>query len=132
MNRIYEVDEGRPFWKLRPLNLVITSYGRARRDRAARARGDGTVRPENSATRRTRRPTVTLWNIVKWPILLLVVVFVVAVLYYATPNVQQPKFRWVSVGAGFAIVVWIPASLASVSTWPTSARTTRRTGGSAE
>ena len=55
---------------------------------------------------------VTLWNIVKWPILLIVVTFLVAVLYYATPNVQQPKFRWVSVGAGFAIVVWVLASLA--------------------
>jgi len=39
-------------------------------------------------------------------------VFVVAVLYYATPNVQQPKFRWISVGAVFAIVVWILASAA--------------------
>ena len=52
-----------------------------------------------------------MWNIVKWPIMLLVV-FLVAVLYYATPNVKQPKFRWVSVGAGLAIVVWIVASAA--------------------
>ena len=44
--------------------------------------------------------------------MLLVVVFLVAVLYYATPNVQQPKFRWISVGAGLAIVVWIVASAA--------------------
>ena len=56
--------------------------------------------------------TVTVWNIVKWPIMLLVVVFLVAVLYYATPNVKQPKFRWISVGAGLAIVVWILASAA--------------------
>ena len=54
---------------------------------------------------------VTIWNIVKWPIMLLVVVFLVAVLYYATPNVKQPKFRWISVGAGLAIVVWILASV---------------------
>ena len=56
--------------------------------------------------------TVTVWNIMKWPLMLLVVVFLVAVLYYATPNVQQPRFRWISVGAGLAIVVWILASLA--------------------
>ena len=53
-----------------------------------------------------------MWNILKWPVMLLVVVFLVAVLYDATPNVQQPKFRWISVGAGLAIVVWILASLA--------------------
>ena len=53
-----------------------------------------------------------MWNVVKWPIMLLVVVFLVAVLYYATPNVKQPKFRWISVGAGLAIVVWIVASAA--------------------
>ena len=112
MNRIYEVDEGRPFWKLRPLNLVITIVtvvlaaivllGLVVTGPFARELGD---------TLGLGDSTVTLWNIVKWPILLLVVVFVVAVLYYATPNVQQPKFRWVSVGAGFAIVVWILASL---------------------
>ena len=44
--------------------------------------------------------------------MLLVVVFLVAVLYYATPNVKQPRFRWISVGAGLAIVVWILASVA--------------------
>jgi membrane protein len=36
----------------------------------------------------------------------------VALLYYATPNVKQPKFRWISVGALVAIVVWVLASLA--------------------
>ena len=53
---------------------------------------------------------VLVWNIAKWPVLLLVVVLVVALLYYATPNVQQPKFRWISVGAVLAIVAWIAAS----------------------
>jgi membrane protein len=54
---------------------------------------------------------VTVWNIVKWPILLGVVIVLVAILYWATPNVRQPKFRWISVGAALAIVVWIVASL---------------------
>src|SRR6187402_1492692 len=112
MNRIYEVDEGRPFWKLRPLNLVITVVtvvlaavvllGLVLTGPFARELGD---------TLGIGETTVTLWNIVKWPILLIVVTFLVAILYYATPNVRQPKFRWVSVGAGFAIVVWILASL---------------------
>jgi membrane protein len=49
---------------------------------------------------------------VKWPVILLVVGLVVAILYYATPNVQQPKFRWVSLGAATAIGAWILASVA--------------------
>ena len=51
-----------------------------------------------------------VWNIAKWPVMLVVVVLIVALLYYATPNVKQPKFRWLSVGAVLAIVVWIVAS----------------------
>jgi len=55
---------------------------------------------------------VTVWEIAKWPVLLVVVIAMVAVLYYATPNVKQPKFRWLSIGASLAIIVWILASAA--------------------
>jgi membrane protein len=55
---------------------------------------------------------VTVWNIVKWPVIVLFVVLIVAMLYYATPNVRQPRFRWLSVGAFVAIVIWILASVA--------------------
>jgi membrane protein len=53
---------------------------------------------------------VTVWSIAKWPVMLVVVIFIVALLYYATPNVKQPKFRWLSIGAGVAILVWVVAS----------------------
>ncbi len=53
---------------------------------------------------------VTIWDIVKWPVLLAVVVLIVALLYYATPNVKHQKFRWMSVGAIVAIGVWVIAS----------------------
>ena len=53
---------------------------------------------------------VQVWNIAKWPVMLLAVIVIVAILYYATPNVQQPKFRWISVGAVVAIVIWMVAS----------------------
>ena len=113
MNRIYEVDEGRPFWKLRPLNIAITVVTVL--SAALVLLGlvvSGPFADELGDTIGLGDTTVTLWNIAKWPIMLLVVVFLVAVLFYATPNVQQPKFRWISVGAGLAIVVWILASLA--------------------
>lgn len=113
MNRVYEIDEGRPFWKLRPLLLLVTlvtvvlaavvALGLVITGPAAQAVGDAFGL---GAT------VVTVWNIAKWPVLLLVVVFIVALLYYATPNVKQPKFRWISVGAAVAIVVWILASAA--------------------
>ncbi|MDP0880841.1 YihY/virulence factor BrkB family protein, partial [Klebsiella variicola] len=52
-----------------------------------------------------------VWNIARWPVVLVFVVLAVAILYYATPNIQQPKFRWISGGAALAIVVWILASV---------------------
>ncbi|MET0965798.1 MAG: YihY/virulence factor BrkB family protein [Nakamurella sp.] len=111
MNRVYEIKEGRPFWKLRPLMIVITlatvilaglvAIGLVVSGPLARAIGDAIGLGETA---------VTVWNIVKWPVLLLLAALVVAILYYATPNVKQPKFRWISVGAGIAIVTWVVAS----------------------
>jgi membrane protein len=54
--------------------------------------------------------TVTAWSIAKWPVIVLFVVLIVAMLYYTTPNVKQPRFRWISIGAFVAILVWILAS----------------------
>ena len=53
----------------------------------------------------------TIWSIARWPVVLIFVTLAVATLYYAAPNVKQPKFRWISVGAGVAILVWILASV---------------------
>jgi membrane protein len=54
---------------------------------------------------------VVLWSYAKWPVLALVVMFVVALLYYSTPNVKFTKFRVISVGAFVAILVWLVASI---------------------
>ncbi len=112
MNRIYEIDEGRPIWKLRPTMLLVTlitvvltalvAVGLVLTGPAAQAVGNAVG----------FGPTVvTVWNIAKWPVLLAVVVLIVALLYYATPNVKQPKFRWISIGAIVAILTWILASV---------------------
>ena len=113
MNRVYQIDEGRPIWKLRPLVILITVglvvmaalvlLGLVISGPVARAIGDVVGLGETS---------VSVWNIVKWPVMLGIVIVMVAVLYYATPNVRQPKFRWVSVGAAVAILVWVLASIA--------------------
>ena len=52
-----------------------------------------------------------MWSIVKWPVIPVLVIVMVALLYWATPNVQQPRFRWLSVGAVIAITVAIVASI---------------------
>ena len=111
MNRVYEIREGRPFWKLRPLMIVITlaavilaglvAVGLVISGPVARAIGDAIGLGETA---------VTVWNVVKWPVLLGLAALVVAILYYATPNVRQPKFRWISVGAAVAIITWVLAS----------------------
>jgi membrane protein len=111
MNRIYEIDEGRPIWKLRPTMLVVTlitvvltalvALGLVLTGPAAKAVGSAVGLGATA---------VTVWNIAKWPVLLAVVVLIVALLYYATPNVKQPKFRWISIGAIVAILIWILAS----------------------
>jgi membrane protein len=55
--------------------------------------------------------TVTVWSVAKYPLILLVVMAMVAVLYHVTPNVRQPRFRWLSPGAVLAIVAWVVASV---------------------
>ncbi len=112
MNRVYQVDEGRPIWKLRPVVLLITIglvvmaalvlVGLVVSGGVATAVGD-VIGLGDLAT--------TIWSIAKWPVMLGIVIVMVAVLYYATPNVRQPKFRFVSVGAAVAIFVWVLASV---------------------
>lgn len=112
MNRMYEIGEGRPVWKYRPIMFLVTAVvlvlaalvlvGLVVTGPAAQAVGD--VLGVGSTA-------VTVWSIAKWPVILAVVVLIVALLYWATPNIRQPRFRWISVGAAFAIAVWIVASL---------------------
>jgi membrane protein len=112
MNRVYQVDEGRPFWKLRPQMLLVTVVtltlaalilvGLVLSGGVARTIGEVIGLGEE---------TVMIWNYAKWPVILLLVVLAVAILYWATPNIQQPKFRWMSLGAFVAIVIWIIASV---------------------
>ncbi|QEW00925.1 YihY/virulence factor BrkB family protein [Microbacterium caowuchunii] len=106
MNRVYEIAEGRPFWKLRPMQLLVTLIGVVALTIVALAlvlSGDVASAIGNAIG--VGEGVQIAWNIARWPLMLLVVVFLVAVLYYATPNAKQPKFRWISMGALLAIVV---------------------------
>jgi membrane protein len=111
MNRVYEIREGRPVWKLRPVMLLVTLVSVILV--ALVLLGlivSGPVAQSVGNVVGLGSTAVTVWNIAKWPVMLAVVVFLVALLYYATPNIKQPKFRWLSIGAVVAIVVWIVLS----------------------
>ena len=111
-NAIYDVPEGRPVWKTLPIRMAVTvlvmvllaasavavvaTGGLA--DRIGRLLGLGSA-------------VVTVWDVVKWPVLLLVVSFLFALLYWASPNAKQ-GFRWVTPGGILAVVVWVAASVA--------------------
>jgi membrane protein len=110
-NAIYDIDEGRPVWKTLPVRvsltlvlltlLAISTIAVVLTGGIAEKFGDlvgigGTA--------------VTVWNIAKWPVLLVVVSFMFALLYWAAPNVKQPGFRWVSPGGLLAVVAWLIAS----------------------
>lgn len=113
MNTVYGVTEGRPFWKLRPIILGVTLLMMLLILAAmvmlivsgplARSIGE-TIGAGDTA--------VMVWNIAKWPALLLIVILIVAMLYHLTPNIKKPNFRWLSGGAVIAIVVWAVASAA--------------------
>ncbi len=112
MNRIYEIDEGRPFWKLRPLMLLVTLIAVVLAALVlVMLVATGPVADAIASPIGLGDAAVTTWNIAKWPVLALIVMLIVALLYYATPNVQQPKFRWISVGAAVAILIWVLASV---------------------
>jgi membrane protein len=110
-NDIWDVEEGRPAWKTIPLRVGVTGLLLVLLTISALAvvltgplaKSIGDIVGLGSAA-------VTAWDIAKWPVLILVVSFMIALLYYATPNVKHPKFQWVSPGSILAVVVWVLAS----------------------
>jgi len=113
MNRVYEVDEGRPFLKLRGtmlgvtvVNLLIVVV------LAAMLVLSGPVAESVGNVIGLGDAFLAVWNVAKWPVMLVLVIVAIAVLYYATPNVKQPKFRWMSMGSAIALVVFLLASVA--------------------
>jgi membrane protein len=106
MNRIYEIDEGRPFYKLKPVQLLLTVIMVALVTIAALLLVvSGPVAEAIGGALGLGEVALTVWNIVKWPVLLIIVVAMLAILYYGSPNAKQPKFRWISVGAVLALVI---------------------------
>jgi len=112
MNRIYEIGEGRPAWKLRPVMLLVTLVLVILVALAVLGLiVSGPVTQAVGKALGLGSAVVLVWSIAKWPVLVIIVIVIVAILYYATPNVKQPTFRWISIGALAAIIIWALLSL---------------------
>jgi membrane protein len=112
-NPIYDIEEGRPIWNTLPTRVGLTIVLLALLAISAVAVTlTGGLAKEVGGVLGLSDTAVTVWNIAKWPVLLLVVSFMFALLYWAAPNVKHPKFRWVSPGGVLAVIGWLIASLA--------------------
>jgi membrane protein len=110
-NSIWDIEEGRPIWKTIPLRLAITivmlillmataiavTVTGPLADKVGKLLGVGSA-------------AVTVWDIAKWPVLILIVGLMFSILYYTAPNVRHPGFRWITPGGVLAVVLWIAAS----------------------
>ena len=112
-NAIYDMEEGRPIWKTLPVRvgltvllMVLTAVS------AVAVTLSGGLAQQVGNLIGLGDTAVQVWNIAKWPVLLLLVSFMFAVLYWAAPNVKQPGFRWISPGGVLAVLGWVIASLA--------------------
>ncbi|MFF9087550.1 YihY/virulence factor BrkB family protein [Streptomyces sp. NPDC014991] len=110
-NAVYDMPEGRPVWKILPVRvgvtvvlmvlavasalIVVFTGGLARR--AGQTLGIGDT-------------ALTVWTIAKWPVLVLLVTMMIAILYWATPNAKVKGFKWLTPGSVLALLIWMVAS----------------------
>jgi membrane protein len=110
-NAIYGVGEGRPIWKTVPVRIGVTlAVVVLLVISGVIVLVTGRVADQVGSLIGVGPAAVTAWNIAKWPVLLVIVAMTLALLYWACPNVRQPKFRWLSPGAALAVAIWLIAS----------------------
>jgi membrane protein len=110
-NLVYEVGEGRPFWKLRPLQLSITLLLLLLVALSAIAVVlSGPLAQQAGNLFGLGDTAVTVWGIAKWPVIVVIVTGMLGLLYYLAPNVRHRGLRWITPGGVLATVLWIAAS----------------------
>src|SRR4051794_5577456 len=110
-NVVYETEEGRPFWKLRPVQVGMTLVLLVLVALSAIAVViSGPLTAQVGKLFGIEGTAVTLFNIIKWPVIVLIVITMLAILYYGAPNVRHPGFRWITPGGVLAVILWIAAS----------------------
>jgi membrane protein len=112
-NAIYEVEEGRSFWILRPFQVLVALVMIMLLAIVLIAIVlTGPLAESVGSVIGVSDEAVTIWSFAKWPVLVLVVITMLAFLYYTAPNVKQPSFRLLTPGSLLAVVVWVLASIA--------------------
>ena len=112
-NAIYEVEEGRKFYLLRPLQILVTIVGVLLLTAITLAIvSSGSVAQAIGDAIGVGPTVVTVWNIAKWPVIIIIVSLMIGALYNIAPNVKQPKFKWFTLGGFLALVLWVIASAA--------------------
>lgn len=109
-NVVYDIPEGRPFWKTVPIRVAITLVTLVLLSASVIAVVvSGPLAREAGDALGLGSQAVAVWSIAKWPVMLLVVAFLFSLLYWAAPNARR-RFRWVTPGGVLAIVLWMVAS----------------------
>jgi len=111
-NAIYDIGEGRPIYKTLPVRVGTTVVLMLLLAISALAVVlTGGLASQVGKLLGIGQSAVDVWDIAKWPVLLLVVAFMFSILYWAAPNVKQPGFKWLTPGGLIAVLLWIAASL---------------------
>ena len=112
-NTIYEVEEGRPFWKLKPLQLAVTFVLILLAALVALALVlSGPIVGALGSSLGISDTLLTMWRYAKWPAMLVLVLLIFGALYYTAPNARVSGVRWVTAGSVLALTLWIVASIA--------------------
>jgi membrane protein len=112
-NVIWDAPEGRPIWKTLPLRIGVTVLMLfLLAISAAAVIFTGPLADRVGKLIGVSGAVVTAWDIAKWPVLVLIVGVMFSILYFTTPNVKHPSFRWLTAGGVLAVVIWIVASAA--------------------
>jgi membrane protein len=110
-NAIYDVGEGRPIWKTVPVRVGVTVVLVVLLALSAVAVAlTGGLAKQVGDLLGVGSTAITAWDIAKWLVLLLIVSFMFAILYWASPNVKQPGFRWITPGGLLAVIIALVAS----------------------
>ncbi|MBM0204733.1 YihY/virulence factor BrkB family protein [Micromonospora sp. STR1s_5] len=110
-NTIYDVPEGRPIWKTLPIRLGVTAViGVLLLASAVIVVFTGSLAEAVGDVIGLGSTAVAVWDVAKWPVLLLLVSLMFAILYWASPNARHGGFRWVSPGGVLAVVIWLVIS----------------------
>ncbi|MFF3348952.1 YihY/virulence factor BrkB family protein [Streptomyces sp. NPDC002779] len=110
-NAVYDVPEGRPVWKVLPVRLGVTVVLMVIAVLSAViVVFTGSLAKEVGSVLGVGDTALTVWSIAKWPVLVILVTTMIAILYWATPNAKVRGFRWVTPGSLLAVLIWLVAS----------------------